>query len=138
MEQNLFRQKSIDQISSPEQLGDYLHVTAPAAWVVLGGILLLLAALLIWSGVTAVESYAAGTAEVRGGVLTLSFDDPEKAARVEAGMNIRVGQLTVPVLAVGSGAEGTAFAVGHTDLPDGSYDARVGYTSTQIIRMLFN
>ena len=86
----VFNQKSIDRISSPEQLGDYLHVTTPSIWIVLIAVLLLLGSLLAWSAVTAVESYAAGTAEVQSGVLTLTFDDGEKAENIEVGMNVKI------------------------------------------------
>lgn len=138
MEQQIFRKESVERVSSPEQLSDYLRVTAPAVWVVLAAVILLLASLLVWSGVTAVESYAAGSAEVRGGVLTLTFDDEEKAGNVEIGMNISVGDVTVPIRSIGRGENGRLLAVADADLPDGSYDVRVGYRSTKIIKMLFN
>ena len=38
----IFRQKSLDQISSPEQLHDYLHVTNPTVWLALAAVILLL------------------------------------------------------------------------------------------------
>ena len=138
MEQPLFRKESAERVSSPEQLSDYLHVTSPAIWIVLAAVILLLASLFVWSGVTAVESYAAGTAEVRGGVLTLTFDDAEKAANVEVGMNVSVGELVTPVLSVGTDEDGRLLAVADAKLPDGFYEARIGYRSTQIIDMLFN
>lgn len=80
MEKALFRKESMERVSSPEQLNDYLHVTSPAIWIVLAAVILLIGSLFVWSSVTAVESYAGGMAEVRGGVLTLTFDDAEKAA----------------------------------------------------------
>ena len=138
MEQSLFRKESVERVSSPEQLSDYLHVTSPAIWVVLAAVILQLVSLFVWSGVTAAESYAAGTAEVRGGVLTLTFDDAESAAKVTEGMLVRVGGLTAPVLSVGTDAEGRALAIAKTELPDGVYEARVGYKRTQIIEILFN
>ena len=138
MESQLFRKESVERFSSPEQLSDYLHVTSPAIWVVLAAVILLLASLFVWSGVTAVESYAAGTAEVRAGVLTLTLDDAESAARVTVGMNVRVGELTAPILSVGTDTDGRALAVAKTELPDGVYEARVGYQRTQIIEILFN
>ena len=138
MEQPLFRKQSMERVSSPEQLQDYLHVTSPAIWVVLAAVILILASLFVWSSVTAVESYAAGTAEVRGGVLTLTFDDAEKAAHVEVGMNVKVGDLVTPVLSVGRDEAGDPIAVAAAGLPDGVYEASVGYKSTQIIDMLFN
>ena len=134
----LFRKQTLDRVSSPEQLSDYLHVTSPAVWVVLAAVAVLIASLFVWSGVTAVESYATGSADVRGGVLTLKFDDAEKAENVEVGMNVKVGELVTPVLSVGHDEDGNLLAVANVNLPDGSYDARVGYRSTQIINMLFN
>ncbi len=138
MEQPLFRKESIERVSSPEQLSDYLHVTSPAIWVVLAAVVLLLASLFVWSGVTAVESYATGTAEVRGGVLTLTFDDAERADNVEVGMNVKVGDLVTPVRSIGTDGDGRLLAVADANLPDGSCEARVGYRSTQIIDILFN
>lgn len=49
MEQNsIFRNKSIDRVSSPEQLTDYIRVTTPAVWIILLAVTLLLAGTLIW------------------------------------------------------------------------------------------
>ena len=135
---DIFRKRSLERVSSPEQLNDYLHVTSPAVWVVLAAVILLLASLFVWSSVTAVESYATGSAEVRGGVLTLTFDDAEKAENVEVGMNVKVGDVAAPVVSVGHNEDGDLLAVANVNLPDGSYEARVGYRSTQIINMLFN
>ena len=134
----IFNQKSIDRISTPEQLGDFLQVTTPAIWSVLAVVLLLLGSLLVWSSVTTVESYAAGTAEVRDSVLTLTFDDAAKAENVQVGMNVKTGDYETPVLSVGRNGDGTLFAVAKADLPNGAYEAKVGYRSTQIIEMLFN
>ena len=138
MEQQLFRKESMERVSSPEILRDYLHVTSPAIWVVLAAVILLLASLFVWSSVTAVESYAAGDAEVRGGVLTLRFDDAEKASQVEVGMNVKAGDMTTPILSIGADEDGNPIAVASVSLPDGIYEARVGYKSTQIIKLLFN
>ena len=137
MSHSLFRKKNLDRVSSPEQLGDYLHVTSPSIWIVLTAVIVLLASLFLWSSVTAVESYAAGTAEVRGGVLTFHFDEADQAENVEAGMNVQVGELLTPVASIGRDESGIPIAIANADLPDGDYPARVCYRSTQIIRMLF-
>ena len=128
----------MERVSSPEALQDYLHVTSPAIWAVLAAVVLLLIGLFVWSSVTAVESYAAGEAEVRSGVLTLRFDDADKAASVEVGMTVRLGDMTTPVLSIGTDEDGNPIAVASAALPDGIYEARVGYRSIQIIKLLFN
>lgn len=134
----LFKKESLERVSSPEQLSDYLHVTTPAIWVVLAAVILLLASFFVWSSVTAVGSFAAGEATVHDNVLTIRFDDAEKASFVEVGMNVHVGDLVTPVLSVGSDEAGDSIAIAKADLPDGRYAARVDYRRTQIIEMLFN
>ena len=134
----LFRRKTMDRISSPEQLDHYLHVTTPAVWAVLCAVVLLLAGLLIWSSVTAVESYAEGSAQACGGVLTVTFENTDAAKNVAPGMNVTVGDLVTPVLSVGQDETGRPIAVANADIPDGEYKARIGYKRTQIIQMLFN
>jgi len=47
--ESIFRQKSIDRISSPEQLHDYIKVSSPGAWLVLVAIIIFLVGALIWS-----------------------------------------------------------------------------------------
>ena len=46
---DLFRKKSLDRVSSPEQLNDYIRVTTPSVWLVLLALVLLLAGLIVWS-----------------------------------------------------------------------------------------
>ena len=56
---SIFRQKSIDRVSSPEQLNDYIRVTTPSVWLVLIAIILLLVGMLAWSVFGTVEATAA-------------------------------------------------------------------------------
>ena len=44
----IFREKSMEQLSTPEQLTGYLRVTGPGVWIVLAGLAVLLAGLLVW------------------------------------------------------------------------------------------
>ena len=45
---SIFRQKSIDRVSSPEQLNDYIRVTTPTVWLVLLALVILLLGMLAW------------------------------------------------------------------------------------------
>ena len=47
-EKKLFRSKSLEKISSPEQLNDYISVTTPAVWMLLSGIILILIGAVVW------------------------------------------------------------------------------------------
>lgn len=51
----LFRSKSIQRVSSPEQLNDYIRVTTPSVWIVLIALVVLLAGMLAWSVLGRIE-----------------------------------------------------------------------------------
>ena len=138
MEKSIFRKESIRRVSSPERLNEYLKVTSPLSWVSLGAVILLVASLIVWLCMTSVDSFASGKASVHRGVMTLVFDDEDKAKNVEVGMNITVGDELTTVKSVGRDSNGRVLAAADADLPDGSYEARVGYKSTQLIKLLFN
>lgn len=46
---SIFREKSIERVSSPEELNDYIRVTTPSVWLVLAATVLLLLGMLAWS-----------------------------------------------------------------------------------------
>ncbi len=46
---NIFREKSLKKVSSPESLNDYIRVTTPSVWIVLPALVGLLAGMLVWS-----------------------------------------------------------------------------------------
>ena len=55
MNNSIFRQKSIDRVSSPEQLNDYIRVTSPRIWLVIAAVLFLLAGMILWGVFGSVE-----------------------------------------------------------------------------------
>ncbi len=56
MDNGLFRQKTLDKVSSPEQMNDYIRVTSPGVWLVLAAVIALLAGLVIWSALGRLET----------------------------------------------------------------------------------
>lgn len=48
MKSRLFREKSLERVSSPEQLNDYIRVTSPSVWMALTAVVLLLVGICIW------------------------------------------------------------------------------------------
>ncbi len=138
MEGQVFRKKSLERLSSPEELNDYLHVTQPSVWVILTAIILLLAGLFIWSSFTALNSYAVGKGTVRDGVMTIRFEEGVPADQVSPGMRVSVGDADAKIDTVGTDAEGHPVASAAIAIPDGDYVARVCYRHTRIIGLLLN
>ena len=138
MDQKLYRQKSIDRISSPEQLNDYLRVTNVSVWVILAAIIILLAGMLLWSATATIESYTEGSSQVQGGVMTIRFQDQQFAKKVEAGMPVRAGDTETVISSIGRDSNGLIIATANTSLADGFYPVRVSYKQTQVMSLLFD
>lgn len=48
MQNKLFKKSSVERFSSPEKLNDYIQVSNPTSWMVLGAMLALLLGVLVW------------------------------------------------------------------------------------------
>ena len=46
---NIFREKSLERISSPDQMDDYIKVTTPSVWIALIALVVLLIGILAWN-----------------------------------------------------------------------------------------
>ena len=55
-ENSIFRKKSLDRISSPEQLNDYIRISTPGIWVLLAAVIILLVGIGVWGIFGTVES----------------------------------------------------------------------------------
>lgn len=44
----IFRQKSIDRVTSPDQMNDYIRVSNPQVWMILLAIIVLLVGICVW------------------------------------------------------------------------------------------
>lgn len=61
----LFRKKSIERVTSPEQLNDYIRVSNPGVWMILAAVVILLAGVCVWGvfGQLDTKKQAAGVCE---------------------------------------------------------------------------
>ena len=60
MKNSIFREKNLTQVSSPEQLNDYIRVSTPAVWLVLSAIVLLLIGVALWGCLGRLEAHTEG------------------------------------------------------------------------------
>lgn len=65
MSGTIFREKSLEKISSPEQMNDYIRVSSPSVWMVLAAVIVLLAGVCVWGVLGHLD-----TAVQTGGVCT--------------------------------------------------------------------
>lgn len=133
----IFRQKSIDRISSPEQLTDYLRVTNPGIWVLLAAIILLLGGLFVWSMVGNLETVADGVAVVENGTAQIMVTDTVNGD-IASGMTVRIGDDEYSIATVEKDEYGRAVAFAPIDKADGKYDVKIVTESIHPIKFLFD
>ena len=144
MNEQLFRKKSIDRVSSPEQLDAYVRVANPGVWMVLIAIVVLLAGVCVWGILGHLDTAISAVAVCENNTVTLYVND-EDGKRVQAGMKVQIGEDTASVTAIspmpvkaeaelsdyarhvgGFEAENWVYAVQTgAQLPDGVYRAKI-------------
>lgn len=145
MAETIFRKKSMDRISSPEHMDDYIKVSSPGVWLLLAAIAALLIGACVWSVFGRLDSTIEAAVLVENGVGVCWLPDQDAAA-VETGMPVEFGGVECTVAAVSgvpvqltsgvndyylhvSGlAAGTwtrAISVGEAPVADGVYPAQI-------------
>lgn len=157
MANSVFRQKSIERVSSPEQLNDYIRVTNPGIWIVLAAVVVLLTGFIVWGAVGTLETKLRVAAVSDSGTLTcyvkeadlsdigtdntVRINNSEYAVAHISDLPIAVdGSFTDYTLHIGELTEGEwVYAVTlNGDLPEGTYEAEIVTDSVSPISFLFN
>lgn len=163
MDDQLFRQKSLDRISSPEQLHDYMRVTGPKLWMILGAITVLLIGFIVYASTARMENTMAITVKAES-IESYSDDDggtvtgrntyysaelpPSVKDVISNGMVVRLGNESGKINGISilndqeDGSEKVRIQIGmdnpNYDLPGGEYDAVLVLESTTPISFLWN
>ena len=119
-----YRQKSIDRISSPDQLQDYMRVTNPGVWMVLAAVIVLLAGIFVATVFGRLESTYTARAKIQDGKAVLLIEG-EAADEVDEGMTLRIKNEQAKIEDVYWVTQDAVEAVARIDLPNGNYDAEV-------------
>ncbi len=75
--QELFRKKSLDKVSSPEQLNDYIRVSDPGVWMTLAAILILLIGVCVWGIFGHLDTELETVGVCQNGVLTCYIQEAD-------------------------------------------------------------
>ena len=135
--EKIFRKESLERISSPEQLTDYLRVTNPGIWIILASIIILLGGLIVWSMVGSLETITDSVAVVENGRAKLIVND-RTYSEITSGMTIRIDDDEYCIFSVDKDEYGRTVAYAEIDKTDGKYDAEIVTESVHPIRFLFN
>lgn len=134
---NIFRQRSLDRISSPEQLTDYLRVTNPGVWVLLAAVIMLLGGLFAWSMVGSLETLTDGVALVENGQAQIMVTDSGKG-EITSDMTVRIDSDEYEIATVEKDDFGRTVALAPVNEADGKYDVKIVIERIHPIKFLFS
>ncbi len=89
MENQLFRKSSIERVSSPEQLNDYVCVSNPSVWIILAAVIVLLIGVCAWGVFGKLDTKISTAGVSQNGIFTC-FATEENAAKIKPGMELNV------------------------------------------------
>lgn len=102
MSESIFRKESIKKVTSPEELHDYIRVSSPSVWLLIGAVAALLIGVLIWAAFGTLDSTVTVSGVSDGGVVRCYVSE---SAGIQAGSKVWL-----------NGTEGTVRSVSRTPL----------------------
>lgn len=129
----VFRKKTLDRISSPEDLTDYLKVTNPGVWVVLAAVIVLLCGIFVWSCVGTLETKEKASVIVEDHSAIVVLTDSNV---LKEGMPLRVSTEEVTIASVYNDEYGRLVGKAEIALPDGTYEGTLITDQTHPIDFL--
>ena len=126
MKEELFRKKSIETVKSPENLDDYIRVTNPGVWLLLVGILLLLAGACVWGIFGHMDSTAPAAVRVENGIAVCYIAEGDLAS-VQTGMTVAFADFEARIAQISETGElgYTCRLTADSALTDGFYEGKV-------------
>jgi len=152
----VFREKSLERVSSPEELNDYIKTTTPSLWILLIAIIVFLVGLIVWATVGTLESNHKVGCIVQNGTMTCLIPEADKV-KATADSYVLIGEKQYPVVITDELEEATLlsdsqllhyseleigdwyyYTVSSTDLEDGYYNGKIVYEQINPIKFVIN
>ncbi len=155
--ESVFRKQSIDSVSSPEQLNDYIKAADPGVWLILSAIILLLCGVCVWGIFGRLDTAVSVGAVCEGGELSLYIPEADKD-KVANGMSVAVNGTKYKIASISAspvllGSDTDAYALhassleqgdfayiakARAELSDGSYEAVITIDSVSPMSFITN
>lgn len=99
MREGLFRKKSMEKISSPEQLNNYIRVSNPGIWMILSCIIILLIGICVWGVYGKIETTMEVAAITKDGK-TVCYVKEENISDVTENMSVQIDGMDYSVKSI--------------------------------------
>ena len=99
MNNQLFRSKSLQKVSSPEQLDAYIRVSTPGIWMLLAAITALLVGVCVWGMMGHLETTLSAVAVARDERVSVYVKEAD-IRDVEPGMQVGIDDMEFTILSI--------------------------------------
>ncbi len=150
----LFRQKSLDIATAPDEIDGYIKTVKPSIWIILIAVAVFLLGVLVWASLTTIDTTIKGHCEVSNGqaVFYISEENFKKVQEdsklVIKDKNYNLTSVIGPVQAEDDSSALHAGGIkandwyymlcAKTDMPDGGYDSYILVESITPIDFILN
>ena len=133
---SIFRKETLERISSPEQLTDYLRVTTPGLWIVFAAIVAMLIGFFTWMSVGIIETTVPVGVSMQNHNAEVAIISSDST--MEKDMTLRVGGEETVILSTSTDNLGRTVGTAEVNLPDGTYDGSLVTASIHPIQFLIS
>lgn len=151
----VFRKKALERRATPEHLDNYINVSNPSVWLILGAIIAFFVGVLAWGVFGNINDIQSCVVRVGDGH-AVAYVEESRASALSIGDEVNIGSVQGHVVSVGANAVradsldsdtrsylGTSVAYLASaeisiDLPDGTYNAQIVLETVNPISLLFN
>lgn len=139
MKEEIFRQKSLDKVKSPENLDDYILVSKPGIWLILIGAIVLLVGACVWGIFGHIDSTVPTSVRVDDGQAVCMIAE-EDISSVKVGQTVKFEGLETVIETIGAKAdkEYVCNLAESQSLQDGIYEGKVVVESHKPISFILN
>ena len=133
---SIFRKETLDRISSPEQLSDYLRVTSPGLWLIFVAIVSMLVGFFVWMSVGIIETTVPAGVSTKAHTAEVAIVNG--GGEVAKDMTLRVGGQETTILSTKTDEYGRTVGTAEVDLPDGVYEGSLVTEAIHPIQFLIS
>lgn len=139
MSEEIFRQKSLDKLKSPDNLDEYIKVSNPGIWLLISAVIILLVGACVWGIFGRLESTSDTYIYVTDGSATCSVVTEDILALKE-GMLVRAEDFNATITSVSSENNQNCICTLSLDanVPSGVYEGQIVLESIQPLSFILN
>jgi len=133
----IFREEALDNLSTPDQLTDYLRVSKSRAWILVTAIIIVLAGLILWAFMGRFQLSNQGMASIVEGEATIILQDQSKNMiyNGQKAYTLTDDELYISEVIYDEYERPVGYA--KTDLEDGVYEVRIVSGELSPMELLF-